>query len=83
MMATACGVMALAATSSARSAETIPVRMIDGPPMIEVQLGAIKGNVSDVSHSRLLHGDSLWLHPAIKSRWRQTVCWHPDLGRRD
>lgn len=44
MMATAFGLIALAVTSSACAAETIPVRMIDGLPVIEVQLGAIKAD---------------------------------------
>jgi hypothetical protein len=36
--------MVFAAASSASAAEAIPVRMIDGLPVVEVQLGAIKAD---------------------------------------
>jgi hypothetical protein len=43
-LAAAGWMMAFAATTCATAAEAIPVRMIDGLPVIEVQLGAIKAD---------------------------------------
>ena len=43
-LAIVCFVAILGATGGARAADTVPVRMIDGLPVVEVQLGAIKAD---------------------------------------
>lgn len=43
-LAIVCFVAILGATGGARAADTVPVCMIDGLPVVEVQLGAIKAD---------------------------------------
>ena len=43
-LAIVCFVAILGVAGSARAADTVPVRMIDGLPVVEVQLGAIKAD---------------------------------------